>query len=91
MATASSAIHVFPVRVESSNDGTLGAGTALALRRILFMYAGLTAAALAHPRNRSLASAARGSVPHSVRLRAFLKACVRNLARGSKAKRITIR
>jgi hypothetical protein len=55
------------------------AGSALALRRILFMYAGLRAAALLRLRDLTLVDVPLGGVPHSLRRRAFFHACARSV------------
>jgi hypothetical protein len=92
MANTSGDVHVLKVSEGEDASATLGEGSALTLRRILFMYAGLAAAVLSHPRNLTLASVAVGGVPHSVRRRAFLQACARKMKEPRReAMRITIR
>jgi hypothetical protein len=81
MAKAKDKSHPWDVRVASRAIATLGEGSALALRRILFMYNALAAAAFSHPRNATLVEAVAGGVPHSMRLRAFLRACARDARR----------
>jgi hypothetical protein len=51
----------------------------LALRRMIFLYAGLRAAALFPLRDLTLVAVPPGGVPHSLRRRAFFHACARSL------------
>jgi len=78
MAETRGEIHVGNRDEASEESATLGEGSALALRRVLFMYATLAAGAFGHPRNLTLASVAAGAVPHSVRRMAFFHACARS-------------
>jgi hypothetical protein len=72
-------VHGGKLCAGSGLDGSVGDGSALALRRILFMYAGLRAAALLRLRDLTLVAVPLGGVPHSLRRRAFFHACARSV------------
>jgi hypothetical protein len=91
MRKSTDEVHVSALHVGTRAGVTLGEGTALALRRILFMYGALAAAAISHPRNLTLASVAATGVPHSVRRRAFLRACAQSVSKSRQATRIPVR
>lgn len=79
MGKASGEVHVGKLRPGSGLDRSVGDASGFALGRMIFIYAGLRAAALFPLRDLSLVTVPLGGVPHSLRRRAFFHACARSL------------
>jgi hypothetical protein len=79
MARTSAEPEVFRPLPESGLGEPAWETRAVALRRLLFLYAGLTATALPPSSELALASVSLGGVPHSLRRRAFFHACALSL------------
>ena len=79
MARTSAEPEVFRPLPEPAPGESAWETRAVALRRLLFLYAGLTTAALPPSSELALASVSLGGVPHSLRRRAFFHACARSL------------
>ena len=83
MARTSAEPEIFRPLPEPAPGESAWATRAVALRRLLFLYAGLTTAALPPSGELALASVSLAGVPHSLRRRAFFHACARSLRQSS--------